>query len=100
MTEKAHGIWLPRKGASSRHPICMAGGGQAICPHRNFAGGMKNLIIKDIKKKPQMNWISNSEFSSLSAHTCSRTWKQQSEGWCFHREFCAKWEFSPACTIP
>lgn len=47
-----------------------------------------------------MNWISNSELSSLSAHTSSGIWKQQSEGQRFHREFCAKWEFFPACTIP
>lgn len=48
--KKAEGIWLPRKGANLRHPIYMEGGGQAICPRRNFAGGMKNFMIKDISK--------------------------------------------------
>lgn len=46
--KKAHGIWLPRKGANFRHPIYMEGGGQAISLHWNFAGGMKNLILKNI----------------------------------------------------
>lgn len=53
MTPRKHmEFGRPGKEPTSDTQSIMEGGGQAISPHRNFADGMKNLIIKDIKKPP------------------------------------------------